>query len=332
MNATGARYAALGIIGEHGVLSDFLYEGITPDLAAEIGHLPTGRGVLGTVIRLNTTIRLADIGDHADAVGFPPNHPPMSSFLGVPVAVGDQAFGNLYLTEKAEGFTDQDVMVVEALSRIAGSAVTTARLHERLRRVAVVEDRQRIARDLHDSVIQEMFAVGLALQGISQLVENPQVEATLLDSVDRLDKSVESLRRYIFQLRTVGTEEHPLDEQVQELVARMASAYPADVSLSVTANISTEPGVDEEVLRIVGEALSNALRHSGAHRVEVELATDVESCVVVVSDDGEGFDVDGVSGGLGLGNLRTRVHRLGGELEIVSSRQGTVVRARLPLR
>ena len=189
-----------------------------------------------------------------------------------------------------------------------------------------------IARDLHDSVIQEMFAVGLALQGISQLVESPQVEATLLDSVDRLDKSVESLRRYIFQLRTVGTEEHPLDEQVQELVARMASAYPADVSLSVTANMETDPGVNEEVLRIVGEALSNALRHSGAHKVEVELAPDVDSCIVIVSDDGEGFDVDGVSGGLGLGNLRTRVHRLGGELEIVSSRQGTVVRARLPLR
>jgi signal transduction histidine kinase len=248
------------------------------------------------------------------------------------VAVGDEAFGNLYLTEKVEGFTDQDVMVVEALSRIAGSAVTTARLHERLRRVAVVEDRQRIARDLHDSVIQEMFAVGLALQGISQLVESPQVEATLLDSVDRLDKSVESLRRYIFQLRTVGTAERTLDEQVQELVARMASAYPANVSLSVTAKVTADPDVDEEVLRIVGEALSNALRHSGAHKVEVELTADAETCVVVVSDDGEGFDVDGVPGGMGLGNLRTRVHRLGGELGIKSSRQGTVVRARLPLR
>ena len=333
MNATGAGYAALGVIGEHGVLSDFIYEGISPTLAAKIGHLPTGKGVLGTVIRLNTTIRLDDISDHPDTVGFPANHPPMGSFLGVPVAVGDSAFGNLYLTNKEGGFNDQDEMLVEALSRIAGTAVNTARLHERLRRVAIVEDRQRIAMELHDSVIQEMFAVGLGLQGISQLVDNPQVEATLLDSVDRLDHSVESLRRYIFQLRTSDIGKLALDQRLEDLVERMTSAYPTLVTLdAATATSDADDEIEDAVLQIVTEALSNALRHSGADHVAVTVAVEEGRFRVSVIDDGAGFDTDLVSAGMGLGNLRTRASRWGGTLDISSSPAGTTVSAELPLR
>src|SRR5690606_17885133 len=106
----------------------------------------------------NMTIVLEAISDHPDSVGFPANHPAMISFLGVPVAVADRSFGNLYLTDKEGGFNDDDVVAIEALSRIAGAAVQTARLQSRLRRLAVVEERQRIARDLHDSVIQDLFA------------------------------------------------------------------------------------------------------------------------------------------------------------------------------
>jgi two-component system, NarL family, sensor histidine kinase DevS len=331
MNATGAMYAALGIIGEHGVLSDFLYEGMTHHQAAEIGNLPTGKGVLGTVIRLNQTIRLDDISTHPDTVGFPPGHPPMDSFLGVPVAVGERAFGNLYLTNKSGGFGDQDVMVVEALSRIAGAAVSTARLHERLRRVAVIEDRQRIAQELHDSVIQEMFAVGLGLQGLSQLVESPQMEATLLDSVDRLDNAVETLRRYIFQLRDAESGKRALDERLQELVSRMGSAYPADVTLEVSLESATTPALDDEVLKLVTEALSNALRHAEADTVDVKVAVSEPGCVIRVRDDGKGFDVGEIHDGMGLGNLSNRVKRLGGELTIESSESGTTVQALLPL-
>jgi signal transduction histidine kinase len=330
--ATGARYAALGVLGEHGVLSDFLYEGIGDEEAAEIGSLPTGRGVLGTVIRLSETIRLDEIGDHPDAVGFPPNHPPMHEFLGVPVAVGDDAFGNLYLTEKAGGFTERDVAVAEALSRIAGAAVRTARLQARLRRVAVIEDRQRIARDLHDSVIQEMFAVGLSLQGLSQLVESPQAETTLLDAVDRLDHSVEALRRYIFELRSVESPELDIGHRLEEMVTRMGSAYPATVSLSVLGTWGDEVVTEDEIVKVVTEALSNALRHSGAETVDVVVTTDGHRCGIRVRDDGRGFDVDAPVGGMGLENLRNRITRLGGELRILSSATGTDVQASLPLK
>lgn len=329
--ATGAGYGALGVIGEHGVLSDFLYEGIATDEAARIGHLPTGRGVLGTVIRLNKTIRADEISRHPDAVGFPMNHPPMGSFLGVPVAVGDTAFGNLYLTDKKGGFTDQDVVVVEALSRIAGAAVKTARLQDRLRRVAVVEDRQRIARELHDSVIQEMFAVGLGLQGVAQLVDSPQAEATLLDAVDRLDRSVETLRRYIFELKTHPDSRSRLEDRLQDVVARMGSAYPATVRLSMELSRSSDGRLEDEIVAIVTESLSNALRHSYADHVEVAVVLDHGTCEIRVSDDGVGFDTNAPSGGMGLDHLRGRVEMRNGELDIRSSEQGTELVVSLPV-
>ena len=329
--ATGARYGALGVLGDHGVLSDFLHEGISADQASRIGRLPTGRGVLGTVIRLNETIRVDEISTHPDAVGFPEHHPPMGSFLGVPVAVGDTAFGNLYLTDKEGGFTDQDVTVVEALSRIAGAAVKTARLQERLRRVAVVEDRQRIARELHDSVIQEMFAVGLGLQGVAQLVESPQAEATLLDAVDRLDRSVETLRRYIFELKNEPDSRPRLDERLQELVARMGSAYPARVRLSLDLDHPLEGSVDDELVAIVTESLSNALRHAAAGSVDVDVSVDNHRCEIRVKDDGTGFDTRAPTEGMGLENMHGRVRRRNGEITIISSEVGTELSVRIPV-
>ena len=330
--ATGAPYAALGVIGEHGVLSEFIYEGITPKKAKEIGHLPTGRGVLGTVVRLNKTIRLEEISQHPDTVGFPANHPPMSSFLGVPVAVGETAFGNLYLTDKKGGFTDQDVILIEALSRIAGAAVRTSRLQNRLRRTAVVEDRQRIARDLHDSVIQDLFAVGLGLQSVSQLVEDPQVEATIVEAVDRLDGAVEMLRSYIFDLK--ATRSQPaLSARLDELVKRMSSAYPTTVRLRMGAEESGDDELDGEILGIVTETLSNALRHAAAQNVEISIMQVGDRWVIRVEDDGTGFDVDAASPGMGLGNLRARVTRLGGDLSVSSQTgSGTEVVMTLPVR
>ena len=330
--ATGAPYAALGVIGEHGVLSEFIYEGITPEQAKAIGRLPTGHGVLGTVVRLNKTIRLDQISQHPDTVGFPANHPPMGSFLGVPVAVGDTAFGNLYLTDKCGGFTDQDVIVIEALSRIAGAAVRTARLQDRLRRMAVIEDRQRIARDLHDSVIQDLFAVGLGLQGVSQLVDDPQAEATIVEAVDRLDGAVETLRSYIFDLK--ATRSQPaLQTRLDDLVNQMSAAYPTTVHFRMGPEGTGDDDLDSEILRIVTEILSNALRHAFAQTVDISIMGVGDRWVIRVEDDGTGFDVNAASSGMGLGNLRARVNRLDGDLT-VSSRpgSGTEVLMTLPVR
>jgi signal transduction histidine kinase len=329
--ATGARYAALGVIGEHGVLTDFIHEGLSAEQAERIGSLPIGRGVLGTLVREKSTIRLDSISDHPDSYGFPPNHPPMSTFLGVPVLVGAQAFGNIYLTEKEGGFTEDDEMIVEALSRIAGSAVARARMEERLSSIALVEDRERIARDLHDSVIQDLFAVGLGLQGISERVDDPTAGATLDDAVDRLDRAVEALRSYIFELRS-NRVRRQLDERLQELISRMGSAYPVAVTLEIDASGLEDEEIEEEVVKIVTEALSNAFRHSGASRIEVEVLAAQGSCTILVRDDGTGFDQGAISPGMGLANLTARARAHGGSARIISEiGSGTTIEVTLPV-
>ncbi len=331
--ATGARYAALGIIGDHGVLSDFIYEGIEVEQAKAIGHLPSGKGVLGTLIRENATLVLDTLGDHPDSVGFPEYHPQMSSFLGVPVAVGEQAFGNLYLTDKDGGFTDEDVVVIEALSRIAGAAVQTARLQGRLRALAVMEERQRIARDLHDSVIQDLFAVGLGLQSLAARMEDEGTARLLDDSVDRLDHSVDSLRGYIFDLKG-SPHTVPVADRIQDLVARMGSAYPTKVRLTVEGDGDFPQRYHEDLMMLATEALSNALRHSRADLVEVLLADGAEDEVILeVSDGGVGMaEEDQVSvRGMGLASMRTRAAAMGGRLLVESlPGQGTRVRVTLP--
>ena len=256
----------------------------------------------------------------------------MSSFLGVPVAVGDNAFGNLYLTDKEGGFTDEDVVLIEALSRIAGAAVRTSRLQDRLRRLAVTEDRQRIARDLHDSVIQDLFAVGLGLQGVSQLVDDPEAEATIVEAVDRLDGAVETLRSYIFDLNTTRSQP-ALSARLDDLVNRMSSAYPTTVRMRMSAEETGDDDLDSEILRIVTETLSNALRHASAQSVDISIMGVGDRWVIRVEDDGSGFDIDAESTGMGLGNLRTRVTRLGGDITISSrSGSGTEVLMTLPVR
>ncbi len=330
--ATGAPYCALGVIGEHGVLVEFIHEGMDADTVARIGTLPKGLGVLGTVVREKRTIRLDSIGDHPDSYGFPPNHPPMSSFLGVPVIAGGRAFGNLYLADKEGGFTDSDVATIEALSRIAGSALTNARLHERLRSVAVIEDRERIARDLHDSVIQDLFAVGLGLQGVSGRITDETAAATLENAVDRLDAAVETLRSYVAQLRGGPRLPFQFDDRLQELVSRMGSAYPSKVRLELAITRAGSEVLYDEIFLLVAEALSNALRHSEAAHVNVLVESDSSGWRLRVQDDGRGFDTSAEKKGMGLGNLRARAASLGGTAVITSSADvGTIVEIKIPI-
>lgn len=329
-NATGAEYAAIGVLGSHDVLSEFIFDGIDTDLAALIGHPPVGRGVLGTVIREKKPIMLGEISEHPDSVGFPEHHPKMHAFLGVPVAVGEEVFGNLYLTNKDGGFTNQDLEIANALSRIAAAAVQTARLQTRLRRLAVVEDRQRIARDLHDSVIQDLFATGLSLQGLASQVSDPKITGPLNQALDTLDRSVTALRSYVFELRESSRAPVGLDERLQVLVSRMGATYPSHVELNIEGEV---PDVwDEELVILATEALSNALRHSHATHVEVELVVDPTEMTLKVTDNGDGFDPGKPRQGMGLSNMAARAQAMGGSLYLESGEEtGTVVEARIPL-
>ena len=331
--ATSARYAALGVLGPHGVLTEFLHEGLEDHQVEEIGSLPRGRGVLGTVVRGKATLRLDDISEHPDSYGFPDGHPPMKSFLGVPIRAGDTIYGNLYLTEKDGGFTAEDTAVAEALAVIAGSAVNTARLRDRLRSLAVVEDRDRIARDLHDTIIQDLFAVGLSLQGLATRLEGGSASTTLDTAVDSLHRAVEALRTYIYQLRRSDDLRLSLGDQIHDIVDRMGHAYPADVRFVADGELlDMEPIFEEEIIKLVSEALSNALRHSLADSIDVHTRVRDGVFELRVSDDGVGFDVDDTPHGMGILNMRERARRLGGVVDLQSSPgDGTAISFRIPV-
>lgn len=328
---TGARYAALGVIGEHGTIEEFIYSGLDAAAARAIGAPPVGKGILGKVIREATTIRLDHLAGHPAAAGFPAGHPAMDSFLGSPLRVGERVFGNFYLADKPGGFTVDDETNLEALATIAGSAVATARLHDRLQRLALVEERERIARDLHDSIIQDLFALGLTLQGMAQRAEQPEVRSKLDAAVDSLDHAIESLRRYVFGLRY--TAPASFEMLVRKMVGDLAEHYPIPVSVAVRCEegaLSEEMG--EEVLHMVKEAVSNALHHSESPNVALTIETLGRRLLINVVDNGRGFDPEGVSSGMGLANLRSRAKRLGGDVYIRSEwGVGTSVEVEIPI-
>lgn len=501
---TGANYAALGVLnpGSCKGLRTFVHHGMDPVQVQAIGALPTGHGLLGLLIDHPVPLRLHDIASHPESYGFPPGHPPMSSFLGVPVRIRDQVFGNLYLTEKAGGvdFSVEDEHVVVALAAAASVAIENARLYEeaqrreewlgataeisallsrrgageesleliadRARRVAradlawivagvdgdlrvravsglpvastdlellpldrtlarevlstgepvvvdnladdertvalegiegwpglgpvivvplrtddvvvgtlslgwtvehtdrfhevdarlpasfaeqaalalqmlrskdaeqrlaVFEDRDRIGRDLHDLVIQRLFAVGLSLQSVSRMSEVPQVTARIEAAVDDLDATIKDIRRSIFALgATAGTAD--LQTELTNMVDRAASTMKFRPRLRIEGPLRTLVAEDTapHLLAVLGEALSNASRHAEARSVTVTVHAG-DNLELVVTDDGRGLPENVQE--CGLRNIRERATKLGGSCTITSSPGGgTTIAWSVPLR
>lgn len=473
---TDARYGALGVLGEEGGLREFVTHGLSDDERARIGPLPTGRGVLGHLVASPHVVRLHDLTRHPTSAGFPPHHPPMRSFLGLPVRARGAVFGNLYLTDKTgpDGtvldFTGQDEQVVAALAAAAGVAVDHARVyrlareHERwleaaatctrlvttgtghdptedvlgcvrrtagahaaamvvspgqlperlaraaagtrpglvrspdgrcagvdgpawlvvvpLRsgerwlgavllawrredrtaapaldlgvvaafgeelalaldvtaaqadraRLAVLEERERIARDLHDMVVQRLFAIGLSVQGAAQDALRPDVAARLEEAVDGLDETIKEIRASIFRLGARSRAEafglrHRLDAEVVRARAELGF-LPHLRTEGVTAVVPTDVGQD--AVAVVREGLANTARHAHARSAVVDVSVG-RDLVVRVEDDGVG--VPGVaSRRSGLANLAARAERRGGDLRVgARAGGGTVLTWSVPL-
>jgi signal transduction histidine kinase len=481
----GARYAALGVLADDGVgLAAFVHAGFDDATVARIGRLPEGRGILGVLIAHPEPLRLDDLRDHPASFGFPPNHPPMHAFLGTPILVRDEVFGNLYLTEKEDGgsFTLEDQELVGGLAAVAGAAIADARLiadlqrrerwrdavlevttsvigaggvprararvaevartllggdgaaivvperdgpkvvtsirdapavgqrpagapvdevlrdgvpvrtdrselfegaavwvpliegdrvvaalgvgrstpwtasdadqlelfaaqaslavaHERatadLRRLELIEDRERIGRDLHDTVIQRLFATGLGLQALARRVEDqPEVATRLANAVDEVDATVKEIRSTIFALqsppevRSVRSDVLRVCDEIATLLSR-----PPRVRFHGPVDTAVPPGLADHLVPVVREALTNVAKHARAEDVEVDLVVEGSDLRLVVRDDGVGGVVVR-PGGLGLGNLHDRATTCGGTLEVVTPAggRGTEIRWRVPLR
>lgn len=333
----GARYGALGVLNEdHTALSEFITVGFDAQTEATIGPRPTGKGILGLLIEEPHAIRMANIADHPKRYGFPPNHPPMKSFLGVPVRARDEVFGNLYLTDKMgwNEFTKDDEELVQGLALAAGIAIENARLHQRVGQMAVFEDRDRIARDLHDAVVQQLFAIGLSLQGITRSMESPAVTERINRAIADIDDSIRQIRASIFELSSTSDIQGSR-AAVLALVADLESTmdFEARVSFEGPVDSSLSPGVLEHLLFALHESLTNVAKHAQATEARVSVRVNARSCLLRVQDNGRGFSASASSSpdGIGLTNLRGRAEKLQGEMTIESSESGTTVEWSVPL-
>ena len=321
-HATGARYGALGVVGRDAKLEQFVHDGMRPETVRAIGRLPEGRGVLGTLTRDPRPMRLDRVSEHPDHVGFPRHHPVLHNFLGVPVRSGDDIYGNLYLAEAPDGFTELDEMVASSLAAIAGAAIEAARLHNGVEVLAVAADRSRIGRELHDTIVQQMFAIGVEIQATAGLGD-PRVASRLRSTVAKIDAVIDDLRHVVADYNPVGPEMEPPLLALQDAVNDLSDSYDFPVGLSVKpVNLRLGQTVADSVRSFVLEAVSNALRHSEGQAIDVEVELDGDHLTVSIADDGDGFDPDIVSVGQGLFDLRERAHALGGEF-VLSTQPGS---------
>jgi signal transduction histidine kinase len=498
-----ARYGALGVLAaDGGSLSNFITVGLSPEEIAAIGPLPSGRGILGALIDDPQPLCLSDLSSDPRSYGFPANHPPMSTFLGVPVRTRNQVFGNLYLTEKQGGkdFTEEDEHLVIALASAAGVAIQNAKLYDAQRRrglwlaagseirnaalngrdvdelaervvleareasraaftalvlpagdgdltirsstepslrgytfraegsvsgeviatgvsqlvdgvdrghaatpvldrvraetgaclicplgigddegggigalivafprdssdlaeidrdyiagfagqvgvslqlaasqldrerLAVLEDRDRIARDLHDLVIQRLFAAGMTLQSTARRITDETVQARLAAVSDDLDDTIRELRQAIYQLQS--TPGGDLRDEVQRMVEQAGEGSSASLRVHFSGPVDsmTRDRLRAQVLAVLREGVSNAVRHSEASTIDVTVAVDDTSLTATVQDDGRGIDAP-VSRRSGLVNLATRAEEFGGELTVGPCERGpgTCVSWKVPL-
>ena len=332
-----ARYGAVGVLDARGHgLSEFVTTGIDAQGRAAIGNLPEGHGILGLLILEPEPLRLPDLSAHPDSFGFPPNHPPMKSFLGVPIRIRDQVYGNLYLTEKqgaAEFSTDDEALAV-SLAGAAAIAIDNARLHARVRDLALVEDRERIAADLHDTVIQRLFATGLALEASMRLAPL-ELKDRIEQAVTDLDDTIRQIRTTIFALQAPRTLGRGLRHQLLALVAESAASLGFDphVRLGGPLDSAVPAAAADHLLAVVREALSNVVRHAAASRVDIRAAAEDGELVVTVTDDGIGPGPAERQGGSGVPNMRHRATSLGGSFTVTPSpgARGTTLTWRVPL-
>jgi signal transduction histidine kinase len=500
---TDARYGALGVIGPGDELVDFITTGISTKQRRAIGALPRGRGVLGLLIREPRLVRVEDIGSHPAAVGFPPNHPPMHSFLGAPVQALGKVYGNIYLAEKrsATEFSIEDERSLHVLATQAGVAIANASLYQKtlqrerwleaqheittailegvdpgallasvaehardladadsatiltttpspgqlvvaaavgayaqqvigqpvpagnsisgtviesgqplhtddasshrrgyqpiirlghvgpaifvplrvrgratgtlmvantkggsrfdestislvetfadqasvaieygraqadVRRLELMDERERIAKELHDGIIQSLFAVGMGLQGTALMAGSPETATRIEGAVGELDRVIRDLRNYIFGLRPGILADRQLDQALRDLGEDIQKRSSFRVEVEVDADLAAlVSSRSHQIVQMTREALSNVARHAQAKSAVVRLARTGQTAVLTIEDDGVGFDVRSDSAGNGLRNMRERATAMGGSLRVSSkANKGTNLRFTFPI-
>ena len=338
---TDARYSALGVIDRRGLeLERFVTHGLDEPAQKAIGERPRGRGILGVLIKDARPLRLDDLTRDPRSVGFPPNHPPMRSFLGVPVMTRGVAFGNLYLAEKqpAGSFTEEDEEIATLLAAQAAVAIENAGSVRRdaLRRAVQAQEgeRRRLARELHDETGQALTSILLGLSAVERAESAEAAHAAAADLRKLVVETLQDVRRLAVELRPSALDDFGLAPALRRLGQTVREASNLDVQVEARLGEERLPAdVETALYRIVQEALTNVVKHAGADHVSIVVTRKPESVVVMIEDDGRGFDLAQSSGErLGLLGMRERVQLLDGTLVVEATPgSGTTLIVELPL-
>jgi signal transduction histidine kinase len=319
-----------------GAFAEFVAEGIPGDQWDAIGPLPRQHGMLGAMLREAAPVRLPDIRRDPRFEWWPKAHPILKDFLGVPIMDGDQVLGIIFLSNKRTpgGFTQADQALLTLFAAHAAIALTNAMLYERGRELTVIEERTRMARELHDAVSQKLFSLRLTAQAAAALArKDPERAAREIERVERMaGEALAELRAVIVELRPAELDRHGLVECVRKHVQLLDRLHPTTVAFACDGEPPgpLPPEIEVAVLRVAQESLHNALRHAEAARIDVRIAHAASTLTLEVSDDGVGFDEAGTAG-LGLRSMSDRAQSVGGSLTVASAPgQGTTIRLEVP--
>ncbi|HEY0719597.1 MAG TPA: GAF domain-containing sensor histidine kinase [Streptosporangiaceae bacterium] len=340
----GARYAALGVPGANGSFAEFVVDGISDRQWRAIGPLPRQHGMLGVLLHEAQPERLADIrADPRFEGGWPAAHPDLSGFLGVPVKDGGEVLAIIFAADKVvpeagpggDGtqFTARDEELLSLFAAHAAIALTNARLSERSRELSVLEERERLARDLHDAVSQKLFSLRVRARAAAVLAgRDPARAAAEMEAVAQLGADAHAeLRTVIDGLAPPELGEAGLAESLRRYAVLAGRAHGVTVRFRAAELPVLAEHREAALYRVAQEALHNALRHAGAGEITVSLSRSPRRVVLEVTDDGCGF-APGAPGGLGFASMRGRAAAAGGTLTIRSAPgAGTAVRLAVPL-
>ncbi|WP_329319581.1 GAF domain-containing sensor histidine kinase [Streptomyces sp. NBC_01262] len=333
-----AEYAALGVPDDHGGFAQFVVDGVSDEQWKAIGPLPRQHGILAAMLHEASAQRLTDVRKDPRFEGWPSAHPDMSDFLGMPVLDGDEILGALFLANKKgpSGFGDGDEALLRTLAAHAAIALVNARLYERSRELTLVEERARIAHELHDAVSQKLFSLRLTAQAAAALVDRDPARAKdeLRQVAVLAAEAADELRAVVVEMRPAALDEDGLMAALRSEVQVLDRAHSARVEFTSCKMRALPAAQEEAVLRVAQEALHNALRHASATAVTVRLEGRGRGAALTVTDDGCGFDPSVVrSAGrhLGLVSMRDRASGAGGSLTVQSEPgKGTVIEMEVP--
>jgi signal transduction histidine kinase len=317
-------------------LKYFKVAGMTPDQIARLDHLPHGHGLLGAIARERENIRLEKMQDDARSEGFCPAHPRMTSLLGVPIQVGQQLFGILYLCDRIDGqpFSEQDEWLIETVAGYAALAIVGSQLREQQNRLTLLEERDRISMELHDGVIQSLYAMGMNLDILR--MNGSASSDELRASVENVNHVIDDIRRYIMDLRRIDQQKKTIYECLDDILKHLHQSENVELHLDAPREMPLlGPAAFDAICQMANEAISNALRHSEASLINVLAVQSANVFQITIADNGKGFDLKALESntGLGLHNIQQRAALNGGLVKIEAAPgNGTRLIISFPIR